>query len=329
MKAIICTKYGPPEVLQLKEVKKPVPKKKEVLIKIHATTVTLGDCEIRSMSFSGFLKFLMRLGIGFKGPRKKFSILGQEFAGLIESIGSEVTRFKIGDSVFGSAGFHFGTYAEYICLSEKKAIALKPENLTYEEAATVPTGGLEAAHFIKEVNIQKGQTILIRGASGSIGTLGIQLAKYYGAEVTAIGNPYSLDIMKNIGADEVIDYTKENLGDKDKKFDYIFDIIGKDSFTRFLSFLKKGGIYLLANPKMSLINHQKREARRDGKKLIYRNMDDNEEQNELLRFLIELIKDGKIKIIIDRRYSLEKMVEAHKYVDEGMKTGSVVITIIQ
>jgi len=327
MKAIVCTKYGPPEVLQLKEVKKPTPKDNEVLIKIHAATVTMGDCEMRSLKFSGWLKILMRLGMGFRGPRKSFSILGQELAGEIESVGSEIKLFKKGDPVFGATSFHFGAYAEYICLRENETLLIKPNNMTYEEAATIPVGGLEAVHYLREANIQKGQTMLIIGASGSIGTIGIQLAKYYGADVTAIGNPKSLEIMKSLGADKVIDYTKEDFTQSNETYDIIFDVIGKTSFSSGLRALNKNGIYLLANPKMTLINHQKREANRNNKKLISRNMDDTKGRTEQLRFLKELIEAGKIKTIIDRRYPLEQIVEAHKYVEEGQKTGNVVITL--
>jgi NADPH:quinone reductase-like Zn-dependent oxidoreductase len=327
MKAIVTTKYGPPDVLHLQEVEKPIPKDNEVLIKIHATTVTMGDCEIRSLKFSGWLKILMRLGIGFRGPRKSFSILGQELAGEIESVGNEVIRFKKGDQVFGTTSFHFGAYAEYICLGEKEILYIKPNNMSYEEAASIPVGGLEAVHYLRKVDIQKGQTMLIIGASGSIGTIGIQLAKYYGAHVTAIGNPKSLEIMKSLGADKVIDYTQEDFAESDEKYDIIFDVIGKTSFSAGLRSLNNNGIYLLANPKLTLINHQKREANRSGKRLISRNMDKTEERTEQLEFLKELIEAGEIKTVIDRRYPLEQMIEAHEYVEKGQKTGNVVITL--
>ncbi|MHA2038272.1 MAG: NAD(P)-dependent alcohol dehydrogenase [Promethearchaeota archaeon] len=327
MKAIICTKYGPPDVLQLKEVEKPIPKDNEILIKIHATTVTMGDCELRALKFSGLLKFLMRLGMGFRGPRKSHSILGQELAGEIESIGSEVSLFKKGDSILASAGFHLGGYAEYTCLSENGIVVLKPDNITYEEAATIPTGGLEAVSFLEKANIQNGQTVLIIGASGSIGTLGIQLAKYYGADVTAIGNPKSLEIMKSLGSDTVIDYTKEDFTESGETYDIIFDVIGKTSFSNGLTKLNKNGLYLLANPKLTLINHQKREAKRKGKRLINRNINNKKELIAHLKFLKELIEEGKLKTVIDRRYPLEQIVEAHRYVEEGQKTGNVAITI--
>ncbi|MFX0164991.1 MAG: NAD(P)-dependent alcohol dehydrogenase [Promethearchaeota archaeon] len=327
MKAIVCTKYGPPDVLQLKEVEKPIPKDNEVLIKIHATTVTMGDCEMRSLKFSGLLKFLMRLGIGFRGPRKRFSILGQEFAGEIESIGSEVKKFRKGEPVFGTTDFHFGSYAEYKCLPEDGVLTIKPTNMTFEEATTIPLGGLEALHFLGKANIQKSQTMLIIGASGTIGTIGIQLAKLFGADVTAIGNPNSLEIMKSLGADQVIDYTKEDFTQDNETYDIIFDVIGKTSFSQGLRSLNKNGIYLLANPKLSLINHHKREARRNNKKVINRNIANSKERTEQLIYLRELIEAGKLKTVIDRRYPLEQIPEAHRYVEKGQKTGNVVITI--
>ena len=328
MKAIVCKKYGPPDVLQLQEVEKPTPKDNEVLIRIHTATVTMGDCEMRSLKIPGLLKFLMRLGIGFRGPRKSFSILGQELAGEIEAVGDEVTLFKKGDPVFATTGFHFGAYAEYICLPEDGMLAIKPTNMTYEEAAVVPIGGLEALHFLRKANIQKGQTVLISGASGSIGTFAIQLVKFYGAEVTGVGNPKSLEVMKSIGADKVIDYTKENFTESGETYDVIFDVIGKSSFSSCLSSLNENGIYLLANPKIVLINREKRVAKKSDKKLISGNMDSTIERIEQLNFLKELIEAGKLKSVIDRRYPLEQIVEAHRYVEKGEKTGNVVINVV-
>jgi len=208
MKAIVCTKYGPPDVLQLQEVDKPIPKDNEVLIKIIGATVTAGDCEIRSFKFPLWLWLLARLGFGIRGPRQK--ILGQELAGEIEAVGNEVTRFRKGDQVFASTGWNLGAYAEYICLPEDGMLALKPSNLTFEEAAAIPTGGLAALHYLRKGNIQPGQTVLINGAGGSIGTFAIQLAKYYGAEVTAVDSTGKLDMLRSIGADQVIDYTQED-----------------------------------------------------------------------------------------------------------------------
>ncbi len=326
MKAIVYTKYGPPDVLQLKEVEKPTPKDNEVLIRIHATTVTAGDCELRRCEYSGWLWFLIRVGFGFKGPRKGFSIPGMEIAGEIESVGKDVKLFKKGDQVFGTTGMHLGGYAEYKCLSENGELAIKPANMTYEEAAAVPIGGLEALHFLKKANIQSGQKVLICGASGSIGTFAVQLAKHFGAEVTGVGNPTSLELMKSLGADKVIDYTKEDFTQNGETYDAIFDAVGKSSYSACISSLNKKGLYLTANPKMALINREKWASRRSDKKLISGNMDTKKERIEDLNFLKELIEAGKIKTVIDRRYSLEQVPKAHSYVDKGEKTGNVVIT---
>ena len=330
MKAIVCTKYGPPDVLQLKEVEKPTPKDNEVLIRIHAATVTMGDCEMRSLKFSFLLRSLMRLAFGFRGPRKKRSILGQELAGEIEAVGNEVKQFKKGDQVFALAGFNFGAYAEYVCLPEERkegAVILKPDNMTYEEAAAVPIGGFESLHYLRKADIQKGQTVLISGASGSIGTTAIQLAKYYGAVVTGVGNPKSLEVMKSLGADKVIDYTKEDFTESGETYDVIFDVIGKSPFSSCVGSLNEKGIYLLANPKISLINREKRASKKSDKKYISGTTGTTTNMTEDLLFLKELIEAGKLKSIIDRRYPLEQIVEAHRYVEKGEKTGHVVITV--
>ena len=327
MKAIVYTKYGPPEVLQLKDVEKSIPADNEILIKIHATSVTMGDCEMRGLKFSGMLKFLMRLRLGFRGPKKKYSIPGQELSGEVEEVGSEVKLFKKGDSVYASTGFHFGAYAEYVCLPEDAEIAIKPTNITYEEAAVILVGGMEALHYIGKANIQKGQTMLISGASGSIGTVVIQLAKYYGADVTAVGNPTSLEVMKSLGADKVIDYTKENFTQSGETYDFIFDVIGKSSFTNCLSSLNEGGAFINANPQLTLINHQKKVSKGSGIKLISRNMDKPNERIEQLYKLKELIEANKIKSVIDKTFSLKQIVEAHSYVEKGQKTGNVSITL--
>jgi len=327
MRAIVWTKYGPPDVLQLKEVEKPIPKDNEVLIKIHAATVTAGDCEIRGLKFSLLLRLLMRLGFGLKGPRKRFSIPGVELAGEIESVGKDVKLFRKGDQVFGTSVEYFGAYAEYICLPEEGkagAMAIKPGNMTYEEAATVPVGGLEALNFLRKANIQSEQKVLINGASGSIGTFAVQLAKYYGAEVTGVGNPKSLEVMKSIGADKVIDYTKEDFTKNGETYDVIFDVVGKSSFSDSISSLKKNGIYLLANPKPSLYVRRLWTSMTSSKRVI---SGLTKQKTEDLIHLGELIEAGKIKSVIDRCYPLEKIAEAHSYVDKGQKTGNVVITL--
>ena len=319
MKAIVCTKYGPPDVLQLKEVEKPIPKDNEVLIKIHATTVTAGDCELRGLKFSFLMRLLMRLGLGIIRPRKR--ILGQELAGEIESVGKEVKLFSESDQIFASTAFRFGTYAEYVCLPSTYVMAKKPTNMTYEEAAAVITGGINALYYLRSGNIQSGQKVLIRGASGTIGTFAIQLAKYYGAEVTGIGNPNSLEMMKSLGADKVFDYTKEDFTKMSETYDVIFDVIGKGSFSDFIRSLKENGIYLLANTGARKVRKLLKSGQKVilGRSLIYKTED--------LVFLRELIEAGKIKTAIGKRYSLEQIPEAHRYVEKGEKTGNVVITV--
>ena len=319
MKAIVATKYGPPDVLQLKEVDKPTPKEDEVLIRIYATTVTMGDCELRALKFSFFMRLLMRLGFGLRKPRKP--IPGQEIAGEIEAIGNNVQKFSVGDQIFASTEFKFGAYAEYVCLPEKGVMAKKPTNMTYEEAAAVITGGFNALYFIRKANIKSGQKVLIRGASGTIGTFAIQLAKYYGAEVTAVGNPKSLEMMKSLGADRVIDYTKEDFTKSGETYDFIFDVIGKSSFSGSVRLLNENGTFLLANAGARKVRRLLTSGQKVivGRSLVYKTED--------LIFLRELIEAGKIKTAIDRSYPLEQISDAHRYVDKGEKTGNVVITI--
>ena len=249
MKAIICPKYGPPDILELKELEKPIPKDNQVLIKIHAATVTTGDCELRGMSFPLWLRPLIRMGFGIRGPRKK--IIGMELSGEIESVGKDVTRFKKGDQVFGNGGFGLGAYAEYKCQSEKSVLAIKPTNITYEEAATLSTGGLNALHFLRIADLRAGQKILINGAGGSIGTYAVQLAKLSDAEVIAVDSTEKLEMLRSLRADHVIDYTQEDFTKSGEIYDVIFDIIGKSSYSESLKSLKKKGFYLLGNPKFT------------------------------------------------------------------------------
>ena len=322
MKAIVCTKWGSPDVLQLKEVEKPTPKGNEVLIRIDATTVTAGDCELRGLKQPLMLQLLMRLGFGLRGPRRK--ILGQELAGEIESAGKDVRLLKEGDQLFAHPGFGMGAYAEYICLPEDGLLATKPANMTYEEAAAVPLGGLESLHHLRKGNVQSGQKVLINGAGGSIGTMAIQLAKYFGAEVTAVDSTAKLDMLRSIGADQVIDYTQEDFTKSDETYDVIFDVVGKSSFSGCVGSLKQNGRYLSANPGLSQMFRGPRTASRGSKKAIVGNVTYGPED---LVFLKELIEAGKIRSVIDRRYPLEQMVEAHRYVDKGHKKGNLVITV--
>jgi len=326
MKAIIWTAYGPPEVLQLQEIDKPVPKDNEILIKIHATTVTTGDCEARTLKLPMGLGILMRLFVGIRKPTN-IVILGQEFAGEVEAVGQGVTRFKPGDQVFGGTGFTKGTYSDYVCLEEfpeEGVLAIKPENMSYQEAAGVTTGGLEANHFLSMARIQPGQKVLIVGAGGSIGTFGIQLANYYGAEVTAIDRTDKQDFLLAVGANEVIDYTVEDFTKNGQIYDVIFDVVGASPFRASLDSLTTNGVYLIANPRIGSMIRGKWVSRRGSKKVI---TEMTQQKTEDLVFLRELIDAGKIKSYIDKIYPLEEMVEAHHYVESGAKKGNLVIDL--
>ena len=324
MKAMVCTKYGPPDVLQLKEVEKPTPKDNEVLIRIYAATVTTGDCEIRGgkIPITILLWLPMRIGLGFRGPRN--NILGQELSGEIEVVGNDVKLFRKGDQVFATTGIGFGAYAEYVCLPEEGCLAIKPVNMTYAEAASVPVGGLEALHFLRKGNIQSGQKVLINGAGGSIGTMAVQIAKLFEAEVTAVDSTNKLDMLRSIGADKVIDYTQEDFTKSGETYDVIFDIVGKSSFSGCIRSLKKNGFYLVANPKLSMMIRGKWISKTSSKKVI---TEMTKQSTEDLLFLNELIEVGKLKSVIDRRYPLEQTAEAHRYVESGQKTGNIVIKV--
>lgn len=322
IKAILCTKYGSPDVLELKDVEKPTPEDNEVLVRIHAATVTAGDCEIRRFQMPNWLWIPARIGFGLRGPRKK--ILGQELAGEIEATGKDVKRFRKGDEVFASTGFSLGAYAEYICFSEEGIIAKKPVNMKYEEAATVPMGGLIALSYLKEGNIHNGDKVLINGASGSIGTIAVQFAKYLGAEVTGVCSRGNLDMVRSIGADHVIDYTKEDFTGNSEFYDVIFDVVGKSSYSRSLKSLQENGRYLLGNPGLLQMVRGRLTQITSSKKVI---SGATGEKTEDLIFLKELIEAGKIKAVIDRCYKLEQTAEAHRYVENGHKKGNVVINV--
>jgi NADPH:quinone reductase-like Zn-dependent oxidoreductase len=318
MKAIVYTKFGPPEVLQLKEVEKPTPKDNEVLIKIHATTVVKEDPDMRaSAGFNGLLK-----------PRNP--ILGQELAGEVEAIGRNVTRFKPGDQVFGIGSF--GAYAEYTSMSENGALAIKPANISYEEAASVPNGTLTALPFLRDKGkIRSGQAVLIYGASGSVGTAAVQLSRYYGAEVTGVSSTANLEWVKSLGADQVIDYTREDFTENGKTYDIIFDTVGKISFLECRDSLKDEGIYLTTVPTPTTLLRAVWTAKSGGKKVKFlaAGLRPAREKIKDLIFLTELIEAGKIKPVIDRRYPLEQIADAHRYVEQGHKKGNVVITVEQ
>jgi NADPH:quinone reductase-like Zn-dependent oxidoreductase len=317
MKAIICTNYGPPEVLQLKEVAK-------VLVKVHATTVSVADLRIRGFNVPPSFWLPARLTLGLKKPKQ--AILGADLAGEIEQVGKDVKQFKKGDGVFAYTEHLGGAYAEYICLPEDGCLALKPVNITYEEAAAVPFGGNTALHFLKKARIQKGQKVLIYGASGAVGTSAVQLAKYFGAEVTGVCSSANLELVKSLGADNVIDYTKEDFTKNGKTYDVIFDTVGKSSFSGCMRSLKKAGVYLQTVALPPLAIRMRLTAMTSSKTLIGGTAIP---ETENLIFLKELIESGKFKPVIDRRYPLEQIVEAHRYADMGHKKGNVVITVIQ
>jgi NADPH:quinone reductase-like Zn-dependent oxidoreductase len=321
MKAIVCTKYGPPEVLKLKEIKKPRPKENEALIKVHVSTVTSGDCRIRNFDFAKWFWLPGKFMFGFTKPRK--NIPGWELSGEIESVGKDVKLFKEGDKVFGyNKGVSFGgTNAEYKCLSEDRLVAFNLAEISYEEAAVIPIGGLTALHFLRKANIRKGQKVLIYGASGSVGTYAVQLAKLFEADVTGICSTKNLEFAKSLGADHVIDYLKEDFTQNNQKFDVIFDTVDKISFSRCRDSLTHGGSYLtvdwpIFDALWALFT--------GSKKIIFGMAPDNIED---LKYLKRLVEDKKLKPVIDKSYSLEQAVDAYAYVDSGHKKGNVVINI--
>ncbi|WP_138753603.1 NAD(P)-dependent alcohol dehydrogenase [Paenibacillus sinopodophylli] len=302
MKAIVCTNYGSSDVLKLKEVEKPIPKDNEVLVKILATTVTSGDCRVRGFKAPFLYKIPMRLFLGIRRPRKP--ILGTELSGVIEAVGKEVNRFKIGDQVYAFTGMRFGGHAEYVCLAADGMVAIKPVNTTFEEAASVLFGGTTALHFLRKGNIKSGKKILIYGASGAVGTSAVQLAKAFGAEVTGVCSTANIKLVKSLGADKVIDYTVEDFAQQENRYDLIFDAVGKTTKAKCKNALASNGTFLSV------------EGQGVAKELV-----------EDLALLKKLIETGQVKSVIDRCYPLEQMSQAHLYVEKGHKKGNVVITV--
>ena len=323
MKAIVCTKYGSPDVLQLKEVEKPTPKDNEVLIRTYAATVVAGDCELRSFKFPLYFWLPLRIYMGIIRPTR-VNILGQELAGEIESVGKDVKLFREGDQIFAATSIRFGAYADYICLPSTGAMATKPANMASEEAAAVPTGGLNALHYLRKGNIQSGEKVLINGAAGNIGAFAVQLAKYFGAEVTGVDSTEKLDMLRSIGAEHVIDYTQEDFTKNGETYDVIFDVVGKSSFSRSVRSLNQNGRYLLANSRLLQMVRGLWTSMISSKKVIFELL--NYKPEDLI-FLKELIEAGEIKSVIDKRYPLEQTAEAHRYVEKGHRKGNVVITL--
>jgi NADPH:quinone reductase-like Zn-dependent oxidoreductase len=325
MRAIVCTGYGPPDVLQLRDVVKPVPKDNEVLVRIRATTVGAADCELRRFDFPSWVWVPMRLGFGIRRPRQR--VLGQELAGDVDSVGKDVRSLRKGDRVFAATGIGLGAYAEYICLRENPqtgAIATMPANLSYEEAAAVPYGGGEALEFLRKGNVRSGQRVLVNGAGGSFGTFAVQLAKILGAHVTAVDSAPKLEMLRAIGADRVIDYSQEDFTDSPETYDVIFDVVRNTPAGRMVRLLTENGCLLMANPGFLQLVRALWAKRGSKKRVVF---GASSGTNEDLAHLRDLVEAGKLRPVIDRRFPLEQMVEAHRYAETGQKLGNIVVTI--
>lgn len=320
VEAIVCARYGPPEVLQLARVEKPAPKDNEVLIRVHATTATTADGLMRRAE-----TVFSRLILGFRRPRRRYRVLGIEVAGEIERIGSRVSRFEKGDQVYGFTGFRAGAYAEYCCMEEDGSLQTKPVNLSYEEAASIVDGSSTALYFLRDrARIRAGDKVLVVGASGSIGTAAVQLAKYFRATVTGVCSGANADLVKSLGADEVIDYTREAFTETGERYDIIFDTIGKHSFAQCKDSLTPNGRYLLTTPRVRDWIHSLWRPMIGGRQLV---TGMSIRKREALAFLKDRIEAGELKPVIDRHYPLHEIAEAHRYVDQGHKRGNVVIQV--
>lgn len=324
MKAVIWTAYGPPEVLQYQDVDRPVPGPSQVLVKIRAASVFAGDCEMRGFDFPASFFIPLRLMFGFFRPRKRYRIPGQELAGTIVEVGESVSRFKVGDDVFAPPE-SLGAHAEYICLDpESQTVVSKPQNMTFEEAATVPVGGLNALHFVRKAEIKPGERVLINGAAGSIGTFAVQLAKLDEAEVTAVDSAAKLSMLQSIGADRVVDYQRDDFTRMGEQYDVIIDIVGKSNYSRSVASLNTGGRYIMGNPRFAGLFRSRWTSGTGSKKVMavmvgYRNID--------LEYLKDLIDSGKMRTVIDRRFPLAAVVDAHRYVESSQKCGHVVLEV--
>ncbi|KGR76294.1 NAD(P)-dependent alcohol dehydrogenase [Ureibacillus sinduriensis] len=322
MKAIIYESYGPPNVLQMKQVEKPFPKDHEILIKVKATTVTVADIRSRSFTVPPAFWLPARITLGFLKPKKE--ILGMELAGEVEAIGKNVKRFKEGDQVFAATLADFGAYAEYKCLPEDGPVSIKPRNITYAEAAAIPIGARTALNFLRKANVQEGQKVLVYGASGSVGSYAVQIAKYFGAIVTGVCSTRNVQLVKSLGADQVIDYTAQDFSEIDETYDVIFEAVNKSSFSACMKVLKIDGIYINITEPLPSVEMLWAQMTSKKKILLSRN---SPETAEALNFLKELVEMEKLKIVIDRYYNLDEIIEAHKYVEEGHKRGNVVVKV--
>jgi NADPH:quinone reductase-like Zn-dependent oxidoreductase len=326
MKAAVYTRYGPPEVLEIKDVEKPVPRDNEVLVRVLAATVCAADWRMRKAD-----PFMVRFMNGLRAPTK-VHILGVELSGTVDSVGNAVTRFREGDEIFGSTGFKFGAHAEYVCLPEDGLLAMKPVNMTFEEAAAVMFGGLSALHFLRRAKIQAGQKVLVYGASGSVGVFAVQLAKHFGANVTGVCSTANLDLVKSLGADDVVDYTREDFSRAGRVYDIVFDTVGKSGFSRSLKSLKRGGAYVLVGGSGRLASILEVVLRGmwaslTGAAKVISGVARAAAEDQ--SFLKRLIEAGRLKTVIDRRYSLDEIAEAHRHAEAGHKKGHVVILIEQ
>ncbi|GJL81428.1 MAG: alcohol dehydrogenase [marine bacterium B5-7] len=323
MKAIVYERYGSPDVLQLKEVEKPAPLNDEILIKVHAAEATKADCELRSFNFAVKWFWLpLRIAMGLRKPKRQ--ILGGYFAGEVESVGKDVSRFKRGDQVFGSTKLRMGAYGEYVCLPHSYTIVPKPNNLSFEEAAAVPLGGLNALHFLRKANIRNGEKILINGAGGSIGTFAVQIAKVMDAEVTAVDSTIKEEMLRRIGADYFFDYTKQKFTQSGETYDVIFDMVASSSYSECVNALKPKGRYLMANPRMSDMLRSVFTSMFTDKTVIF--VFAGEKEEELLA-LKKMIEEGKLKSIVDKIYPLEQAAEAHRRVETEQRLGTIVISV--
>jgi NADPH:quinone reductase-like Zn-dependent oxidoreductase len=322
MKAVVYRAYGSPGVLEIEDLPKPTPRDDQVLIKVHATTVGTWDCEARSFSFPMWFWLPLRIAMGLRRPR--WPVLGQELAGEIEAVGKEVKEFQPGDPIFASVGLGFGAHAEYKCMSSKGAIARKPANMSYEEAAGIPTGGDNALHFLRLAKVQPGESVLVNGAGGNIGVIAVQIAKHYGADVTAVDSADKLDTLRAIGADHVIDYTQQDFTGTGKTYDVIFDLVHESAYSRAIGALSPNGRYILANARLWPLLRARWTSWTSDKTVITRFATSKPED---LIALKELAEAGEIRAVIDRRFPLERAAEAHAYVDSGRRKGTVVLTV--